>query len=126
MYETSVHLQPPDHLEASLLHPDSKGVFRVEGNAIFGYGGGKHFVRKKDPFRQKEGPVRRALLRAKTITSEKQRPTPERKLGRHKCDNADLRKHIQLWDLELNNHRSRRSIIRTSRGKHYESIKKKF
>lgn len=48
----------------------------------------------------------------------------ERKLGRHKCDNADLRKHIQLWDLELNNHRSRRSIIRTSRGKYYESIKK--
>ena len=60
--------------------------------------------RWKGPFRQKEGPVRgQTLQRAKTITSEKQRPTPERKLGRHKCDNVDLRKHIQLWDLELKN-----------------------
>ena len=36
MYETSVHLQPPDHLEASLRHPVSKGVFRVRDKEMHG------------------------------------------------------------------------------------------
>ena len=34
MYETSVHLQPPDHIEASLLHSASKGVFRLRGRLL--------------------------------------------------------------------------------------------
>ena len=29
MYETSAHLQPPHPLEVCLLHPNSKGVFRL-------------------------------------------------------------------------------------------------
>ena len=37
-----------------------KGVFRVEDNAIFGYDGGNHFVRKEGP---SEGCL---LLRAQT------------------------------------------------------------
>ena len=42
-------------------------------------------------------PVRgQTLLRAKTMASEKQRPTPERKLGRRQRDKRDLRKQPPL------------------------------
>ena len=56
MYESTVHLRPTHPLEVSLLHPKSKGVFRLRGR-ILSLAGGQpiHFGR--------EDGVERTLLR---------------------------------------------------------------
>ena len=68
MYESTVHLRPTHPLEVSLLHPKSKGVFRLRGRLLSLAAKtplGRAFVARGAPpihFGREEG-VERTLLR---------------------------------------------------------------